>query len=240
MGLQTSLYSKAAKQLHSRQHHATNQMHDIAIQNGRQDIDQQDTDMITARYASWILSRLTNDDRQIDQNAFQKTGKLIGETCTKFFYHTDLSSLKQTAANPNTDKDASTRRPQTPRDNPMIATMARTSMPPINQQMFKPRSIETGYHGDLGTFSTLFAAKRASRQLQHWLGQNATNLWIYITPITGDGRALFRLHNYTLQLDQSKRLCTIASTAQQACALKPSDPLPLIPAWHLDVTCPKA
>ena len=56
----------------------------------------------------------------------------------------------------------------------------------------------------------------------------------------GDGRALFRLHNYTLQLDQSKRLCTIASTAQQACALKPSDPLPLIPAWHLGVTCPKA
>jgi hypothetical protein len=240
MGLQTSLYSKAAKQLHSRQHQATNQMRDIAIQNGRQDIDQQDTDMITARYASWILSRLTNDDRQIDQNAFQKTGKLIGETCTKFFYHTALSSLKQTAANPNTDKDASTRRPQTPRDNPMIATMARTSMPPINQQMFKPRSIETGYHDDLGTFRSLFAAKRASCQLQHWLGQNATNLWIYITPITGDGRALFRLHNYTLQLDQSKRLCTIASTAQQACALKPSDPLPLIPAWHLGVTCPKA
>ena len=167
MGLQTSLYSKAAKQLHSRQHQATNQMRDIAIQNGRQDIDQQDTDMITARYASWILSRLTNDDRQIDQNAFQKTGKLIGETYTKIFYHTDLSSLKQTAANPNTDKDASTRRPQTPRDNPMIATMARTSMPPINQQMFKPRSIETGYHDDLGTFRTLFAAKRASRQLQH-------------------------------------------------------------------------
>ncbi|MDA8610798.1 hypothetical protein N9L35_00280 [Alphaproteobacteria bacterium] len=70
MGLQTSLYPKAAKQWHGRQHHATNQMRDIAIQNGRQDIDQQDIDMITARYASWILVRLTNDDRQIDQNAF--------------------------------------------------------------------------------------------------------------------------------------------------------------------------
>ena len=185
-------------------------MRDIAIQNGRQDIDQQDIDMITARYASWILSRLTNDDRQIDQNAFQKTGKLIGETCTKIFYHADLSSLKQAAANPNTDKDASTRRPQTPRDDPMIATMARTSIPPINQQMIKPRSSETGYHVDLGTFRTLFAAKRASRQLQHWLGQNAINLWLYITPVTVDGRARLRLHSDTLQLDESKRLCTIA------------------------------
>ena len=52
MGLQTSLYHKAAKQWHSRQHHATNEMRDIAIQNGRQDIDQQDIDMITTRYAS--------------------------------------------------------------------------------------------------------------------------------------------------------------------------------------------
>ena len=108
MGLQTSLYPKAAKQWHGRQHHATNQMRDIAIQNGRQDIDQQDIDMITARYASWILGRLTNDDRQIDQNAFQKTGKLIGQTCTKIFYHADLSILKQAAANPNTDMNAST------------------------------------------------------------------------------------------------------------------------------------
>ena len=161
---------------------ATNQMRDIAIQNGRQDIDQQDIDMITARYASWILGRLTNDDRQIDQNAFQKTGKLIGQTCSKIFYHADLSSLKQAAANPNTDKDASIPRPETPHDDPMVITMVRKSIPPINQQMIKPRSSETGYHVDLGTFRTLFAAKRASRQLQHWLGQNAINLWLYITP----------------------------------------------------------
>ena len=40
MGLQTSLYPKAAKQWHSRQYLATNQMRDIAIQNGRQDIGQ--------------------------------------------------------------------------------------------------------------------------------------------------------------------------------------------------------
>ena len=83
-------------------------MRDIAIQNGRQDIDLQDIDMIIARYAGWLLGRLTNDDHQIDQNAFQKTGKLIGQTCTKIFYHADLSSPKQAAAEPNTDKDAST------------------------------------------------------------------------------------------------------------------------------------
>ena len=40
MGLQTGPYPKAAKQWHSRQHHSTNQMRDIAIQNGRQDINQ--------------------------------------------------------------------------------------------------------------------------------------------------------------------------------------------------------
>ncbi|MDA8535836.1 hypothetical protein N9L23_00520 [Alphaproteobacteria bacterium] len=232
MGLQTSLYPKAAKQWHGRQHHATNQMRDIAIQNGRQDIDQQDIDMITARYASWILGRLTNDDHQIDQNAFQKTGKLIGQTCTKIFYHADLSSLKQAAANPNTDKDASIPRPETPHDDPMVITMVRKSIPPINQQMIKPRSSETGYHVDLGTFRTLFAAKRASRQLQHWLGQNAINLWLHITPVTVDGRAGLRLHSDTLQLDESKRLCTIAWAAQQACVLTPSDPPPLSPAWH--------
>jgi hypothetical protein len=70
MGLQTGLYPKAAKQWHSRQHRATKQMCDIAIQNGRQDIDLQDIDMIIARYAGWPLSRLTNDDHQIDQNVF--------------------------------------------------------------------------------------------------------------------------------------------------------------------------
>jgi hypothetical protein len=52
MGLQTSLYPTAAKQWHGRQHHVTNQMRDTAIQNGCQGIDQQDIDMITARYAS--------------------------------------------------------------------------------------------------------------------------------------------------------------------------------------------
>ncbi|WP_443646726.1 hypothetical protein [Candidatus Ponderosibacter sp. Uisw_141_02] len=232
MGMQTSLYPKAAKRWHGRQHHATNQMRDIAIQNGRQGIDQQNIDLITARYASWILSRLTNDDRQINPNAFQKTGKLIGEACTKIFYHADLSSVKQAAANPNTDKDASNIRPKTPSNDHMVATMARTSMPPINQQMITPRSSGSGYHVDLGTFRTLFAAKRASRQLQHWLGQNAINLWLYITPVTVDGRARLRLHSDTLQLDESKRLCTIAWAAQQACVLTPSDPPPLIPAWH--------
>ena len=61
-------------------------MRDIAIQNGRQDIiDQQDIDMIIARYAGWLLGRLTNDGHQIDQNASQKTGKLIGHTSTKKF-----------------------------------------------------------------------------------------------------------------------------------------------------------
>ena len=50
--------------------------------------------MITVRDASWILGRLTNDDCQIDKNAFQKMGKLIGETCTKIFYHADLSNVK--------------------------------------------------------------------------------------------------------------------------------------------------
>ena len=108
MRLQTGLYPIAAQQWRSRQHRATKQMRDIAIQNGRQDIDQQDIDMIIARYAGWLLGRLPNDDHQIDQNAFQKTGKLIGQTCTKIFYHADLSSLKQAAAEPNTDKDAGT------------------------------------------------------------------------------------------------------------------------------------
>jgi hypothetical protein len=83
-------------------------MRDIAVQNGRQDIDQQNIDMITARYASWIHSRATIDDRQIDQNAFQKTGTLIGQTCTTVFYHADLSSVQQAAANPNIVMDAST------------------------------------------------------------------------------------------------------------------------------------
>ena len=78
MGLRTSLYPKAAKQWHSRQHRTTKQMRDIAIQNGRQDIDQQNIDMIIARYAGWLLGRQTNDDHQIDQNACQKTGKLVG------------------------------------------------------------------------------------------------------------------------------------------------------------------
>ena len=232
MGLQTGLYPKAAKQWHSRQHRATKQMYDIAIQNGRQDIDLQDIDMINARYAGWLLGRLTNDDHQIDQNAFQKTGKLIGQTCTKIFYHADLSSLKQAASEPNTDKDASTPHPETPRDDPMIVTMARTSMPPISQQMIKPRSSETGYYVDLGTFRTLVAAKRASRHLQQWLGQNAINLWLCITPAMVDGRARFRLQSDTLQLDESKRLCTIAWAAQQACVLTPSDPPPLSPAWY--------
>ena len=232
MGMQTSLYPKAAKRWHGRQHHATNQMRDIAIQNGRQYIDQQDIDLNAARYASWILGRLTNDDRQITPNASQKTGKLIGETCTKIFYHADLSSVKQAAANPNNDKDASNIRPKTPRNDHMVATMARTLMPPINQQMITPRSSGSGYHVDLGTFRTLFAAKRASRQLQHWLGQNAINLWLYITPVTVDGRARLRLHSDTLQLDESKRLCTIAWAAQQACVLTPSDPPLLIPAGH--------
>jgi hypothetical protein len=232
MGMQTSLYPKAANRWHGLQHHATNQMRDIAIQNGHQDIDKQDIDMITARYASWILGRLTNDDRQIDPNAFQKTGKLIGETCTKIFYHADLSSVKQASAKPNTDKDTSNIRPKTPRNDYMVATMARTAMPPINQQIITPRSSETEYHVDLGTFRTLFAAKRASRQLQHWLGQNAINLCLYITPVTVDGRARLRLHSDTLQLDEAKRLCTIAWAAQQACVLTPSDPPPLIPAWH--------
>ena len=187
MGLQTSLYPKAAKQWHG---------------------------------------------RQIDQNAFQKTGKLICQTCTKIFYHADLSSLKQTAANPNTDKDTGTLRPETSHDDPMVITMVKKSIPPINQQMIKPRSSETGYHVDLGTFRTLFAAKRASRQLQHWLGQNAINLWLDITPVPVDGRARLRLHSDTLQLNESKRLCTIAWAAQQACVLTPSDPPPLSPAWH--------
>ena len=114
----------------------------------------------------------------------------------------------------------------------MIATMARTSIPPINQQMITPRSSESGYHVDLGTFRTLFAAKRASRQLQHWLGQNAINILLFITPVTVDGRARLRLHSDTLQLDESKRLCIIAWAAQQACVLTPSDPPPLSPAWH--------
>ncbi|MDA8610799.1 hypothetical protein N9L35_00285 [Alphaproteobacteria bacterium] len=157
---------------------------------------------------------------------------MIGQTCTKIFYHADLSSLKQAAANPNTDKDTSIPRPETPHDDPMVITMVRKSIPPINQQMIKPRSSETGYHVDLGTFRTLFAAKRASRQLQHWLGQNAINLWLYITPVTVDGRARLRLHSDTLQLDESKRLCTIAWAAQQACVLTPSDPPPLSPPWH--------
>lgn len=104
MGLQTSLYPKAAKQWHGRQHYAANQMRDIATQNGRQDIDQQDIDMITVRYGSWLLGRLTNDDRQIDPNAFQQMGKLIGEKCTKIFYHADLSSHKKAVATPNTNK----------------------------------------------------------------------------------------------------------------------------------------
>ena len=98
--------------------------------------------------------------------------------------------------------------------------------------MIKPRSSETGYHVDLGTFRTLVAAKRASRQLQHWLGQSAINLWLYITPATVDGRARFRLQSDTLQLDESKRLCTIAWVAQQARVLTPSDPPPLSPAWY--------
>ena len=94
-------------------------------------------------------------------------GKLIGQTCTKIFYHADLPSLKQAVANPNTGKDAGTLRPETPHDDPMVITMVRKSIPSINQQMTKPRSSETGCHVDLGTFRTLFAAKRASRQLQH-------------------------------------------------------------------------
>jgi len=114
----------------------------------------------------------------------------------------------------------------------MILTMARTTMPPINQQMIKPRSSKTGHHADISTFCTLFAAKRSSRQLQRWLGQNAINLWFYITPVTVDGRARFQLHTDTLQLDESKRLCTVAWTAQQACAPTPSDPPPLAPAGH--------
>jgi hypothetical protein len=88
----------------------------------------------------------------------------------------------------------------------MVVTKVRKSMPPINQQMIKPRSSETGYHVDLGTFRTLFTAKRSSRQLLHWLGQNANNLWLYITPVTVDGQARLRLHSDTLQLDESKRL----------------------------------
>ena len=51
----------------------------------------------------------TNPMRDI---AIQKTGKLIGQTCTKIFYHADLSSLKQAPAKPNTDKDASTPTPK--------------------------------------------------------------------------------------------------------------------------------
>ena len=88
--------------------------------------------MITVRDASWILGRLTNDDRQIDQNAFQKTGKLIGETCTELFYHADLSNVKQATANLNTDKIVSNTHPETPRDDQMIAIIVRTSKPPIN------------------------------------------------------------------------------------------------------------
>jgi hypothetical protein len=72
--------------------------------------------------------------------------------------------------------------------------------------MIAPPSSETGYHVDHGTFRTLFAAKRASRQLQHWLGQNAINIWLFITPVTVDGRARSRLHSDTLQLAESKRL----------------------------------
>jgi hypothetical protein len=67
---------------------------------------------------------------------------------------------------------------------------------------------------------------------KQWLGQNAINLWLYITPATVDGRARFRLQSDTLQLDESKRLCTIAWAAQQACVLTPSDPPPLSPAWY--------
>jgi hypothetical protein len=57
MGLQTSLYPKATKQWHGRQHHATNQMRDIAIQNGRQDIDQQDIDIMTARLTKMLFKK---------------------------------------------------------------------------------------------------------------------------------------------------------------------------------------
>ena len=105
-------------------------------------------------------------------------------------------------------------------------------MPLLNQQTITPRSSKTGYHVDLDTFRTLFAAKRASRQLQHWLGQDAINIWFYITPATVDRRARLRLHSDTLQLAKSNQLCTIAWAAQQACVLTPSDPPPLIPAWH--------
>mgnify|MGYP000013160540 FL=1 len=232
MGLQTSLYPKAAKQWHGRQHYAANQMRDIATQNGRQDIDQQDIDMITARYGSWLLGRLTVDDRQIDPNTFQQMVKLIGEKCTKIFYHADLSNRKKAAATPNTNKGNSNTHRETPRDSQIIVSLARPSMPPINPHVIKPRSSETGYKVDLGTFRTLFAAKRASRQLQHWLGQHEINLWLYITPVTVDGRARLRLHSDTLKLDESKRLCTVAWAAQQACVLTPSDPPPLVPIGY--------
>ena len=79
--------------------------------------------MITVNDASWIRGPLTNDDRQIDQNAFQKTGKLIGETCTKICYHADLSNVKQATVNLNTDEIASNTHPETPRNDQMIATM---------------------------------------------------------------------------------------------------------------------
>jgi hypothetical protein len=40
------------------------------------------------------------------------------------------------------------------------------------------------------------------------------------------------LNSETLQLAESKRLCTIAWAAQQACVLTPSDPPPLFPVGH--------
>ena len=70
----------------------------------------------------------------------------------------------------------------------------------INKQMITARSSETRYHVDLGTFLTLFAVKRASRQSQHWLDQDAINIWFYITHVTVDGRARLRLPSDTLQL----------------------------------------
>ena len=41
--------------------------------------------MIIIRNGSWILGRLTNDDREVDRNALEKTGELVSETCAKIF-----------------------------------------------------------------------------------------------------------------------------------------------------------
>ena len=238
MALQIELYPKAAKTWYDRQGFAADWVRSLAILNGRQDIDPHDMSLILTQYSSWLLGRLAVAQNRSMQGTnagnnpgfdpgtdpYVKTAHFIGETCAKTYREADLSAQRHGAA---------MRQQTTLRANPVppaniASKQEHISMAPAStfrleqaQSPIRAKSGHTGFVVDLGTFRDADAAKRASDQMQRQFRQKGMDLWLYITPVTVDGRARLRLHSDGIGLGMTKKLCALAWSLQQACVLTP-------------------